>query len=273
MFTDNHNHTKHYSSDAVMTINELIEGCKSRNIKQIAITEHYDMNYPHPEDMVFDIDKYSSEFNNWKVLSQESNGPKLLMGIEFGFQNGLANDIDRIASSYAFDCVLLSNHIFRGVDVYFYKDNDGLSRKEKYKEYIATMAQMAEEVTNYDIVTHFDYIDRYTKDMSSGIFYEDCPNEFDKLFEVLIAKDKSLEINTRSIEARRNRKPELLMPDSNIIKRYVSMGGKLISLGSDSHSPNTLGINFKETTQYLKTLGVNEVVYYKNRKPYFESID
>lgn len=274
MFVDTHNHTKYFSSDAKMSIEELVNTCKSRGIPKCAITEHYDMDYPHPEDvMVCDLDKYYEAFKVWKELSTKENGPELLLGLEMAYQPHLPEKIDAIAKSYPFDIVILSNHYFRGEDVYFSNSCYSITRKERHSEYIGIMAEMAERVTEYDQVAHYDYIDRYNKDLDSAVFYEDCPKEFDRLFEVLISKEKALEINTRSIEARKNRNPALIMPDSRIITRYLEMGGKLISLGSDSHTPNTLGINFEETANYLKSLGVNELCYFKNRKPVLQTIN
>ena len=45
------------------------------------------------------------------------------------------------------------------------------------------------------------------------------------------------------------------------------MGGKLITLGSDAHTPQGLGIHFDDTAKYLKSLGVNEIFYFEGRKP------
>ena len=50
------------------------------------------------------------------------------------------------------------------------------------------------------------------------------------------------------------------------------MGGKLITLGSDSHFPGTFAVCFTEAVEYLKSLGFKETVYYKDHKPHFEAL-
>ena len=50
------------------------------------------------------------------------------------------------------------------------------------------------------------------------------------------------------------------------------MGGKLITLGSDSHFPGTFGVCFDETVEYLRSLGFTESFYFKDRKPYPEAL-
>ena len=58
MFTDSHNHTSEFSSDAHMTATELFAAAKSRDLTAVVITEHYEMDYPHKLDrpLLFDVD-------------------------------------------------------------------------------------------------------------------------------------------------------------------------------------------------------------------------
>jgi len=267
MLADIHNHTCHFSPDAQMTIDELISSSVSRGLDVVGITEHYEYDNPDPLDDIttFDIIEYCKAFEDWR--SKCPDNLKLLMGIEFGYQTHTAGDIDRIASSAPFDVVILSNHLFRGRDVYYGGEECyGMDKRLRHKQYIGKMAEMCEKCNNYDVAAHFDYINRYNPDPEEYIRYEDCPEEFDRFFEALISKEKCLEINTRSIYKAQAKGSSVIMPDPAVIKRYLAMGGKYISLGSDSHTPDTLGIMFSETIDYLKSLGVNEFCYFEKRK-------
>ena len=96
MLTDSHSHTCHFSSDAEMSISELIRGCEQNGVKRIVITEHYDYDYPHPEEpsQVFDIKQYVEAFDVWKKLSSTV---ELNMGIELGYQSHIASIIDEVS--------------------------------------------------------------------------------------------------------------------------------------------------------------------------------
>ena len=266
MFADTHNHTCHFSPDAEMTIDELISSAADRKIGIVGITEHYEYDNPDPTDIIgtFDLEEYGKAFEEWK---KKAGDIILLKGIEFGYQTHTAEIIDKISSENSFDQVILSNHLFRGLDVYFSKECYLVDRITRHKEYIGKMAEMADKCRNYDIIGHYDYVNRFNPVKEETVFYEDCKKEFDDLFEVMISKEKALEINTRSIESQIRRFSPYIMPDKAVLKRYLDMGGKLISLGSDSHSSETLGIHFRKTCEYLKMNGVNEVVYFKDRKP------
>lgn len=275
MFTDSHNHTVHYSPDATQTIEELINASANKGLNRLAITEHYELDYPHKDDPLcdlFDIEDYFKKFPSWKTMSSDMNGPELLMGIEFGYQSHLNKEIDAIAGKYTFDTVLLSNHLFRGEDIYFSDSCYKLTPEIRNKEYIGILAQMADECNNYDIIAHYDYVNRYSPETNSTVLLYHCKKEFENLFETIIYKEKALEINTRSIDKQIKKGSDFIMPDPEIIKLYVDMGGKLISLGSDSHSTDTLGIHFQNTAEYLKSLGIKEITYFKNRKIQLETI-
>lgn len=273
MYTDTHNHTIHYSSDAKMTIEDLIGACKLKSINRVAITEHYDLDYPCKEECFeFDIEDYGKSFSKWKDLSSKLDGPELLMGIEIGWQEHLKESIEKAANTLPFDQIILSLHVFNGNDVYFLKDLGKMSAKERQSKYIYNLAYMANQIEKFNIVAHYDYIDRYLPANISGVYYDNCPDEFDYLFETIIKRDKALEINTGSIEKNILKKCDNPMPDERIIKRYLDMGGKLITLGSDSHTTNTLGNHFDRTAAFLSSLNVKEVCYFKAGIPHFEKI-
>ena len=271
MVTDGHNHTKHFSPDASQSIDELICEAKSQGLIRIGITEHYEIDFPEDDGLkwTFDLDDYLNTFKTWQAKAGDL---ELLMGIEFGYQTHTANAIDETAGLIPFDMVLLSNHFFRGRDFYEHRECYSLPKKELHKEYIGVMAEMCEKCDNFDIAAHYDYINRYTPDLNNFVLYEDCPEEFDRMFEALITKGKALEINTKSVQKHKERGFTRIMPDPAILKRYMEMGGKLITLGSDAHQSNCIGVCFDETIEYLKSLGIKEVFHFKDRKPYPEQI-
>ena len=261
MLIDTHNHTRHYSPDAKMTIDELIDAASKRGLSVVGITEHYEYDNPDPNDNIqtFDIDSYVKEFPSWREKCPKSL--ELLMGIEFGYQTHTAKVIDEIAAKYPFDTVVLSNHLFRGIDLCYSEEAKLISRKERNSEYIGKMAEMVEKVDNFCVAAHFDYVCKYLTDKNDGLSYSDCPKEFDRFFEALIYKEKALEINTAT-SVKRNTKP-----DPEILKRYLDMHGKLITLSSDAHVKENVGIVIADFSEYLRSFGIKEICYFKNKQP------
>jgi len=267
MYTDNHNHTKHFSSDARMTYEELIDTCKSQKMTGVAVTEHYEGDYPHDigASQIFDIKEFFETSKKW--LEYAGDLP-LYRGIELGYQKHLCAFYDDMISKYPFDSVILSNHLYQGKDPYFFRDGYEDDMITVYTRYIEEMADMAEGCNNYDIIGHYDYINRYAPYEQPQIRYIQCPDSFDRLLTAIITKDKTLEINTRSVDKMLKKGFNLddSLPDPEILKRYYELGGRSISLGSDSHANDTLCIHFSVVAEYLSRFGFTENSFYVNRK-------
>ena len=88
----------------------------------------------------------------------------------------------------------------------------------------------------------------------------------DQILKTLISREKALEFNTSEFENIG------FMPNEEIIKRYRSFGGELITIGTDAHLPENMDYGFREAVNVLKSCGFNGYYYYKNRKPQKEYI-
>ena len=94
MVTDGHNHTKHFSPDAGQSIEELCVSAEQLGLKRLAVTEHYDADFPDTSlNWVFDIEEYKEAFPVWQTANPSV---ELLMGVEFGYQTHLAGLIDEL---------------------------------------------------------------------------------------------------------------------------------------------------------------------------------
>lgn len=266
MITDSHLHTIHFSGDAKMTIDELINAAERAGLTEAVITEHFDDDFPHeiPVPLTFDLPKYFESFAKWTRRCPPSL--TLRMGIEFGYQLQLEPKYDLISRSFPFDSIILSNHLYGGVDPYFYRDCYLMSKSDLHSTYINSLADMAERCTFYDILGHYDYIVRYSPLQDPTMRYLDCPEAFDRLFKILISSEKSLEINTRTIDKLTRAGVHNPFPDQEILARYLELGGTRITLGSDSHDPSTLACHFEETISFLKMIGFQDNTSYIGRK-------
>ena len=266
MYTDSHNHTSEFSVDAHMTAAELFAAAKSMDLSAVVVTEHYEMDYPHKLEMpvLFDVDSYFESFVKWRAGLQ--GGLQIYSGIELGYQPHLSSFYDNLVSRYPFDSVILSNHLYKGQDPYFFPECYKNPKLEVFESYIDDLTQMVLSSDAFDIVGHFDYIMRYATYEDPAIRYSDAPGSFDRFLQSIVLKKKSLEVNTRSINKLLSKNTENVMPDREIFMRYIDLGGDRVTLGSDSHDPSTLGFYFKETAAYLKACGFKELTTYVGRK-------
>jgi len=266
MFTDSHNHTSLFSGDASMTAADLLAAAKKVRLDAVVITEHYEMDFPHPMDkeQIFDVDAYFAALSQWKTLAPE--GLSVYAGIELGYQVHLTDTYNRLTSRYPFDSIIMSNHLYAGKDPYFFPECYLEPKKTVYARYLNELSDMVQSGTDFDIVGHYDYMARYAPYEDPRLYYADMPDAFDSFLSALVKTGKSLEINTRSINKYLKKGLADGWPDRQILKKYQELGGERVTLGSDSHDTSTVGYLFVETAAYLRECGFRELTSYIGRK-------
>ena len=76
---------------------------------------------------------------------------------------------------------------------------------------------------------------------------------------------KGIEVNTAGLKYGMN-DPN---PHHDIIKRYLELGGEIITIGSDGHCPEHMAYDFHKLPDFLSSLGVHYYTIFRNKKPEF----
>ena len=86
--------------------------------------------------------------------------------------------------------------------------------------------------------------------------------EYADIFKKLIERGKALEINTSGIK-----RGDFTLPTADLLKLYYDLGGRLVTVGSDSHDIQYVGSGTDVAEQMLKEIGFDGVTVYVARKP------
>ena len=109
-----------------------------------------------------------------------------------------------------------------------------------------------------------DYAFRYAKSEAvKNNTHKPYADIIDTILERIIKLDKALEVNTAAL--RKGMKGP--NPATSIIKRYRELGGKLITLGADAHTPEDVAADFDRLPEILNNCGFKEFAVYQKRKP------
>lgn len=256
MIFDSHMHSI-FSTDSKMNILDAINVSHKKNIG-IIITEHMDLDYPDKEQFVFDPKEYFNKYEKYRCDS-------LKLGIEIGLTTTSVLESEKIAKENDFDFVLGSIHAVRGLDIYTDFIKQGYDKKKFYTYYFEDMLKCAQIYNNFDSLSHIDYPCRYTKFDNNEIILSEFKDTLAEIFTTLINKEKVLELNS----ARLNNKASI---DAlyDIYKLYKDLGGKYVTLGSDSHSTSQIGRNFDIALDFIDNLNLNGVYFSKRKMNYFK---
>lgn len=267
---DLHTHTN-FSSDSEALPEEMVEGAVSKGLKTLCITDHYDYLYPEKIEggFVFEIEAYERRMTE---LREKCKGRlKLNIGIELGLRNepelrGEVRDhYAKIVNGFDFDFIIGSTHVVASKDPYnksFWEM--GISKERGLNMYFESIAHNIPYYdTLFDSYGHIDYIIRYVPDGVRDYSVADYRDITDEILKLLIKHGRALECNTAGLKYGLG----FAHPKEEILKRYLELGGELLTIGSDAHEPKHLAYDFDKVRDYLKNMGVKYYTVYEGRKP------
>ena len=89
-----------------------------------------------------------------------------------------------------------------------------------------------------------------------------------EILEIVIKDEKGIEVNTSS--HRYGLKDST--PSRDILKLYKELGGKIITIGSDSHKIEHLGAYINEAKELLKELGFEYYCTFEKMEPIYHKL-
>ena len=261
---DCHTHTK-FSPDGLGEMNDMLQSAINRNLNEIYFTDHLDIGDYYQD---LDLESYSKKIVQLKDLY--SDKIKIKLGIEFGLQPDLSEQFKSISEKYKFDLIIGSTHMVNKMDICYHKADffGSLSQKDAYLSYFEEILKSVNEINEFDIYGHLDYVIRYGDFENKCLDYETFQEILDEILMSIIKKGKGIEINTSGYRYGLGS----FHPNIQIVKRYKELGGQIITIGSDAHTPEHIAYEFKKANNMLKELGFKYITTFENRKPEFVKI-
>lgn len=264
MRADYHVHTN-FSYDSDGTPEKTILSAIQKGLQTICITDHHELDYIEPGWEV-DFEKYFQELSKLGECFQ--NHIEVLVGIEFGMQTHLHQQYTELARKYSFDFVIGSVHLFDGYDPYYPGYFEDKTDEEGYRRAFEITLENVKAFLEYDTLGHLDYIVRYGRNKEQSYSYAKYADYIDEILRILIQNGKGLEVNTGGWKSGFS----FAHPHADILKRYRELGGEIITIGSDAHTPEHVGYDFQRVKGYLEKCGFKYYTEFRQRKPYFCAI-
>jgi len=251
--SDYHVHSQ-WSPDSSMETLSILEVCREKRILDIAFTDHVDLFFPHKSNPTFDISAYQKEIAKLKRYYSDIH---LLAGIEVGVNKSNLVETENLLEKYSFDFVIASIHTFENAAFCDRSLLKKISKEALIQNYFDEMIFVTKKLKAYQVLGHIDYLLRY-HNYSREEFLSHS-SQIEEVLDNLILGNHGLEINTKGWNRENWQNP--LLP---ILMQYKKMGGKYITIGSDSHSLNQLGNNFEQAIDLLREASFTEYYLYRN---------
>ena len=113
-----------------------------------------------------------------------------------------------------------------------------------------------------------DYVVRYGPTKDTDYSYEKYADILDSILELLIEKEKGLEINTGGLRSGL----KSTNPCADLLKRYKKLGGEIITIGSDAHKTADVSSSFEIAREILLDCGFKYYTTFEKRYAEFHRI-
>ncbi len=257
---DLHVHTDN-SFDGNHSIMYMCEKACEKNVKAVAFTDHVEADCYYEEH--YDKVAVQSYFDTVKARCAFDGKLIVCSGIELGEACFNPETADKIISERKYDFVVASIHNLREEQdfcFFDYADYDVEGILDEYFDEELNLVQWGK----FDSLAHLTYPLRYIAgEQKIPVNMKRFSKKIDDILSLLAEKDKALEINTSGLF----QKLKSTMPGEDVVKRFRELGGKLVTVGSDSHFAQRIGRGVEEGMELAKRCGFDSVTLYKDREP------
>lgn len=272
MLADYHTHCLPYSPDADASMLQMALAAARRGVTHMCFTNHIENCcqtplYPDQFPPFHDWDGLLQEFSS--VRDELRGKLELRLGCEIGSPHYLPEEGQSVYGQPIFDFAIGSVHNLRSKrDFYFLTyPEDFEDFRPEVEEYLDENIALARSGL-CDVIGHIGYMRRYMARQGKGfdlMLFEDRLRE---LFTTCVQRGVGIEVNCSGLsDALRD-----FIPGPEVLRLYRSLGGEIITCGTDAHDPDRVGAGIGEAYELLRSLGFKYVCLYKDHRPEFVRI-
>jgi histidinol-phosphatase (PHP family) len=246
------------SHDGRATIREQCARAVELGLDEIGFTEHKDFDPGDPVVDYFDYSRYADEI---AAAREEFAGRlKIRMAVEVDYQRWFEDAIGEYLSDHPFDYVLGSVH---------YVDREMLmtpayigsrTREVAYARYFTAVRDSVESGL-IDVVGHLEYANRRGVQAFGPYDWRPYRDQVAELFDRMIQRGVALEINTAGLRQGVGH----TYPCESHVALYGERGGRLLTIGSDSHMPADLAHSYEVAAAIALKYGLDHVCTLEER--------
>lgn len=254
---DYHIHS-HFSGDSDADLKEHVLKAINIGLDEICFTDHRDFNYPI-DDFDLDVESY---YQKVIALKEEfADKIKIKWGIEIGLDMNHQVEINDLINKYPFDFVIGSIHVINNTEFYYGDFFKGLTKEQAHRYFFEETLRCVQKFDCFNVLGHLDYIMRYGPYEDKTVEHEKYQDIIDEIFKTLISKNKGIEVNTSGYAINGT----CGFPNFEQVKRYFELGGRIVTIGTDSHTSDRVGQYVQDVLSNLEKIGFDDVSTFTNR--------
>ena len=265
---DNHTHSR-ISPDGKASMLEMAAAAEAAGLDEICFTDHL-------ETVVWRENKRPADFD-WSALEREyretqanwQGRTRLRLGVELGdvpFNTAHAETL--MAQAPELDFVIGSVHMLTeaitDVDLFHFDPADEAEALRGMADYLELVRQTA-LFGHFSVLGHLTLPLRYLNELRGfQLTFDDFGAEIGEILRLVIQSGRGIELNTNH--------GHQFLPDEKWLRLYRSLGGEIITLGSDAHRPCDVGRAIWEGQELLRQCGFRRFCTFEKMEPVWHEL-
>ena len=161
-----------------------------------------------------------------------------------------------------FDFVIGSIHVIHHTEFYYGEFFKGKTKEQAHREFFEETLKCVKAFDCFNVLGHLDYIVRYGPYEDKTVDHQKYQDIIDEIFKTLIQKGKGIEVNTSGYRDLKT----CGFPNFEQVQRYYDLGGRIITIGTDSHTSDRVGENCLNVAKKYQEIGFDDVSTFTQRK-------
>lgn len=255
-----------YTWDVEGKLEDFCRAAEQKEIKEIGFVNHFiiiNLNKPGMTIEPEEIAKYLEDLE----LAKKKFNVRIKAGLEVDYWKSRHREIEEILDNHQFDFLLCSAHYLDGILVGATKEEASkfFGNKNLIEIYQAYFSRVIETVESqlFDVLAHPDNIRRNViRCFGRELLFERYRKDVEKVVEVLADNKVGIEVNSSGYFHGTGDS----FPSSDFLKICFENGVKVVTVGSDAHSPSRVGSDLDKVIEKLKEVGFRKISSFDKRK-------
>lgn len=257
------------SPDGHFTMAQMTEAAVALGLDEICFTDHLD---------TLEWGTYAPRTTfDWPALVRQAADARDKWGgritVKLGVELGeAAVSFDRaeklLSGAPALDFIIGSVHLMGPrhgrEDLYYIPRADEAFYHDVIDDYLDDVMALC-RWGKFNVLGHLTLPVRYIWD-NAGIKMDFSAHmdRVEEIFRQIIPRGIGIECNTN--------RGAIPLPDESVLRLYRQLGGEIITIGSDAHSPDYVGCRAAETQELLRACGFRYITAFTGGKPEFRPL-
>ena len=279
MRADYHLHSE-FSDDSVSRMEEQIERGIALGLDEICFTDHVDygikIDWDAPGEIVWRdgnplMNVNYPEYFAKLLRMRRIYGDRITIrnGLEFGVQVHTIPQYESLVARYGgeLDFILLSMHQVENKEFWTQDFQRGRTQREYNLRYYEEILEVMRRFHHYSVLAHLDLLSRYDE---KGVYpFENIRDIVAEILTTAIRDGKGLELNTSSWHYAL----QDTQPCRAILRLYKDLGGSILTIGSDAHTPKYLADHLDDAKRILRDeIGFSAFCTFQKGTPVFHKL-